>query len=77
MIKLIQDNQNPVQQLQDATKELDIQPEERKLQREKNVIVLVRRQCKARMYNVKAGCHRLLFRSEHSLDSNILHMEWC
>jgi hypothetical protein len=77
MIKQMQDNRNQLQQLHDATKGLNIQLEEGKLQHQKNVEVLVRQQRKARMYNVKAACHRLLFRSEHSLDSKMLHMEWC
>jgi hypothetical protein len=41
-----------------------------------NLEVLVRRQRKARMYNdVKSGCHHPLFRSESSLDTEMLHQK--
>ncbi|XP_023727369.1 coiled-coil domain-containing protein 40 isoform X2 [Cryptotermes secundus] len=76
LIEQIQDKKNQMQQLQDVIKELDVKLEEGKLQHQKNLEVLVRRQRKARMYNdVKCGRHRLLFRSESPLDTEMLRQK--
>ncbi|XP_021931988.1 coiled-coil domain-containing protein 40 isoform X2 [Zootermopsis nevadensis] len=76
LIQQVKDKENELKQLEDTTRKLDVQLEEGKLQRQKNLEVLVRRQFKTRMYNdIKSGHYHLLFRSEQSLDVEMRHQK--
>ncbi|XP_049802004.1 coiled-coil domain-containing protein 40 [Schistocerca nitens] len=70
VLQRLTEKQAQLKQLEEVTQQIDKQLQDGQLQKHQNLELLVRRQRKAKMFgDVKAGKHRLLYRTEHALDA--------